>query len=181
MSRKFDTRSRLAIGSALLVAGVLSQAQSLPPPLEQTIAGGDQPKKPLAYRPASQSITLGELSEAQAAAMRAAFLERMGYTTTPPPPKPKKVVAEKPVVIWTFKPTAIWGGVNALSAEGLANGTLMQVTAGQTLIRSEKVTIKVKAVNPNNLQLSVTKIMGKQAPVEQIQVIGVGQQLEQVL
>jgi hypothetical protein len=180
MSLQFEKLHALAVGSALLFAGALSCAQSLPPPIEQGRAG-ELAKGPLTYRPATQSITLGELAEAQAAAMRATVLERMGYTTTPPPPKPKKVVTEKPIITWTFKPTVIWGSANALNAEGLANGKLINLKTGQTLIRSDTVTVTVKEVNPNNLQLSVIRQVGKKAPVELMHVLGVGQQLEQVL
>jgi hypothetical protein len=180
MLHKFNQFHALVVGSALLFAGALTCAQSLPPPIDQG-RDSELAKRPLAYRPASQSITLGELAEVQAAAMRATALERMGYTTTPPPPKPKKVVAERPVIIWTLKPTVIWGTVNALNAEGLANGKLITIKTGQTLVSSETVTVKVKAVNTDSLQLSVTKLMGKKAPVELTHVLGVGQQLEQVL
>jgi hypothetical protein len=170
---------------------VTAQVQSAGQGFSAQKPGSGEPPKALIYREPSKPITIGEMSEMQAAAMRTAFLERMGYTKTPPPPPPpRKVKAEKPVVLWTFRPTAIWGPNDLLSAEALVDGQLTLIRAGQSLFRSEDTNIIVKAISPNSLVLSVTSQTSKKGTkgtkdttvsTERHHAIRVGQQLEQAL
>lgn len=197
LSKLCESRRAISLILLVLPAVVYAQVQGSSQAFSsQKPSNGAETSKALIYREASKPITIGEMSEMQAAAMRTAFLERMGYTKTPPPPPPPKVKAEKPIVLWTFKPTAIWGPIDMLSAEALVDGQLTLIRAGQSLLRSENTNIVVKAISPNSLVLSVTSqttqatqaskkskksTTGTTVSTERHHAIRVGQQLEQAL
>jgi hypothetical protein len=118
-----------SILAALLITSGIAQAQIIPVGSQKPAA----PKEPeLIYRDPAQTITIGEMSNRQAAAESEKFLNKLGYTGVQKVDPAKlfseqaKKNAEKPANQMKF--LGVYGEQSSLSADISVNGHVYKVT-----------------------------------------------------
>jgi hypothetical protein len=158
-------KTRLVIGVALgLCSGTWTWAQMVPAPTGQmpaAQAGLPQilPAPALKYRDPSNPITIGEVSDLQAAKAQAEYASKFGYTDQ----KPEKTGASfneplpRPRLIVSV--LATWSKANKAQAEAIVDGRFTTLTGGEILATG----VKVEQVLPTMLVLSVTAPTSKNA------------------
>ena len=147
------------VGWLCLSASHMAFAQATPGPLPQGQQGGTvalQPTGPsLVYREPGLPLTIGEVSDMQAAKARAEFLSKFGYTEQKPsypaaqPARTKAQAQPKPRLSVTA--LAVWGTGTGIQAEAMVNGQVTTVKGGEMLAPG----VKVEQVLPHALVLSV--------------------------
>ncbi len=146
------------IAAALLTAGAASAQQS--------VVGAPKPvaddSKQLTYRDPAEPITIGEMSDKQAAAETEKFLNKLGYTGVKHVEAVKSAVDAVKVEQETppnqMKLLGVYGQDGALSADLSVNGQLHKVSG-----KSAAGTVNVLEIKRDGLKVSYT--LNKRCPV----------------
>lgn len=162
-------KTRLVIGVALgLCSGTWTWAQMVPAPTGQmpaAQAGLPQilpalvPAPALKYRDPSNPITIGEVSDLQAAKAQAEYASKFGYTDQKPEKTSPSFNAPLPRPRLIVSVLATWSKANKAQAEAIVDGRFTTLTGGETLATG----VKVEQVLPTMLVLSVTAPTSKNA------------------
>jgi hypothetical protein len=149
---------RLAMAFAFSCCAVgLALSQSVPAfssqPLQPQIVPALTPAPALKYRDPTKLITIGEISDLQAAKAQAEFASKFGYTgqkaATEKPSSALKIIP--PTVRLNVLVLAAWSKSNKAQAEAIVDGRFATLTGGETLAPG----VKVEQVLPAMLVLSV--------------------------
>lgn len=156
----------LCSGSWAWAQMVPAPAGQLPPgPMPAAQAGQPQPLPALTpapalkYRDPSNPITIGEVSDLQAAKAQAEYASKFGYTDQKPakPTQSGNAPAPRPLLIVSV--LATWSKSNKAQAEAVVNGRFTTLTGGETLATG----VRVEQVLPTMLVLSVAPPPSKNA------------------
>lgn len=158
-------KTRLVIGVALgLCSGTWTWAQMVPAPSGQmppAQAGLPQilPAPALKYRDPSSPITIGEVSDLQAAKAQAEYASKFGYTDQKPEKKGPSFNEPLPRPRLIVSVLATWSKANKAQAEAIVDGRFTTLTGGEILATG----VKVEQVLPTMLVLSVATPTSKNA------------------
>lgn len=109
------------------------------------------PAPALKYRDPSNPITIGEVSDWQAAKAQAEYASKFGYTDQKPAKPSSSVNAPAPRPRLIVSVLATWSKANKAQAEAIVDGRFTTLTGGETLATG----VRVEQVLPTMLVLSV--------------------------